>query len=161
MPKISLRKLKTSDEKYFSQWWRNKELLKLTSGVFKRLSDQEVKKYFLAMLGNKNDHHFIIALNKKMIGHISLAKRKNSWFETQIIIGEKKYWGKGYGTKAIQSVIKKATVLGITKIYFEVRPDNARAIRSYKKSGFKKLVIKKYPENRNLPKTLKMVLEIK
>ncbi len=154
-----MRKIKLSDKKYFAKWWRDKDLLKLTSGRLRRISDKKVDKYFLQMIKSKNDYHFLINLNKKSIGHISLMKRKNNWHETQIIIGEKKYWCKGYGTKAIHLLIKKAKQIDIPKIYLEVRPNNARAIKAYEKCGFQKSGIKKYPENKYLPETLRMVLK--
>lgn len=67
MSKIYLRKIKYSDIKYFTKWWRDKELLKLTSGILKHISDQEVDKYFQNILKSKKDYHFIIALNKKLL----------------------------------------------------------------------------------------------
>jgi RimJ/RimL family protein N-acetyltransferase len=156
MSKITLRKIKSTDKKYFARWWRDKELLKLTSGILKLISDKEVEKYFLAMMKNRVDLHFMIVLNKKNIGHIALAKRKSGWYETQIVIGEKQYQGKGYGTKAIQLLLKKTKKLGILKIYLEVRPDNTRAITAYENSGFVKTKIKKYPKNKYLLQTLRM-----
>jgi RimJ/RimL family protein N-acetyltransferase len=100
----------------------------------------------------------MIAINGKTIGHISLSKRRGNWYETQIIIGEKEYWSKGFGTEAINLIIKKAKTLNIHKIYLEVRPNNLRAIKSYEKSGFisKKLI--HYPKNINLSETLRMEL---
>ncbi|MGB9609233.1 MAG: GNAT family N-acetyltransferase [Minisyncoccia bacterium] len=156
MNKISLRKIKLSDKKYFAKWWRDKDLLKLTSGVLNPISDKKVEEYFLAMIKTVTDYHFMILFNKKVIGHIALVKRKGSWYETQIVIGEKQYWGKGYGTKAIQLLLKKAKKLGISKIYLEVRPNNTRAITAYEKSGFVKIGIKKYPKNKHLLQTLRM-----
>jgi RimJ/RimL family protein N-acetyltransferase len=156
---ITLRKIKFTDRKYFAKWWGDKNLLKLTSGVLKHISDKEVDKYFQGILENKKDHHFIIALDKKVIGHISLAKRKNNYYEMQIIIGEKEYWNKGYGSKAIRALLKKARRLKISKIYLEVRPNNIRAIRAYEKCGFKKNKIIKHPKNKYLPETLKMELK--
>jgi RimJ/RimL family protein N-acetyltransferase len=156
---ITLRKIKFNDKKYFTKWWRDKNLLKLTSGVLKRISDKEVDKYFQDILKNKKDYHFIIALDGKVIGHISLAKRKNNWYETQIIIGEKRYWNRGYGSKAIQILLRKARYLKISKIYLEVRPNNTRAIRAYEKCGFQKVKIIKYPKNKYLPETLRMELK--
>ncbi len=161
MNKISLRKIKASDIKYFAKWWRDKDLLKLTSGILKSISDQEVKKYFLMMVKNKNDHHFMMVAGKEIIGHITLAKRKNSWYETQIVIGEKKHWNKGYGTKAIQILIKKAKRLGILKIYLEVRPNNLRAIKAYENCGFQKVKAVLYPQNKYLSKTLMMKLTLR
>ena len=159
MPKITLRKIKIDDKKYFARWWRDKELLKLTSGILQRVSDKEVNKYFQNILKSKKDHHFLITLNEMVIGHISLAKRRNGWHETQIVIGEKKYWGKGYGSKAIGILIKKVKRLVISKIYLEVRPSNIRAIRAYKSCGFQKIKTILYPRNKYLPKTLRMELK--
>lgn len=159
MNKILLRKIKLSDKRYFSKWWRDEKLAKLTSGILKPISDKEVKKYFSAMFANKQDYHFMILVRKKAIGHIALVKRVKSWYETQIIIGEKKYWNKGYGSEAIKILIKKTKNLKINKIYLEVRPNNIRAIKAYEKCGFKKVKIKKYPKNKFLPETLKMALK--
>lgn len=159
MKKLTLRKIKPIDKKYFFYWWRDKELLRLTSGILKPISDKEVNKYFLIMLRSKNDYNFIIMLDKKVIGHISLAKRKNHWYETQIVIGEKKYWGKGYGSEAIRLLIQKAKSLKISKIYLEVRPTNFRAIRAYEHCGFYKVKAVLYSKNKYLPKTLRMELK--
>ncbi|MEK7549052.1 MAG: GNAT family N-acetyltransferase [Patescibacteria group bacterium] len=159
MNKIYLRKIKYSDKKYFARWWRNKELLKLTSGILQRVSDKEVDKYFQVILYGNDHYDFMVTLNKEVIGHISLVKRKDNWHETQIVIGEKKYWGKGYGSKAICILIKKAKRLWISKIYLEVRPSNIRAIRAYESCGFKKIKTILYPKNKHLPKTLRMELK--
>ncbi len=157
---LSLRKIKASDKKYFAKWWRDKDLIRLTSGNPKLISDRRVDKYF-SMMKDKNDHHFMIILGKKVIGHIALIKKRNNWYETIIIIGEKEYWNKGYGTKVIKLVIQKAKRLGISKIYLEVRPTNKRAIRVYEKCGFRRVAIKKHPRNKYLPLTLRMELRQK
>lgn len=159
MDKVHLKKIKYSDKKHFAKWWRDKELLKLTSGILKIISDKKVDKYFKDILDSKKDYHFMITLNKKVIGHIALVKRKNNWHETQIVIGEKEYWGKKYGSEAIRLLIQKAKRLKISKIYLEVRPNNIRAIRAYEKCGFQKVSIVLYPKNKYLPKTLRMELK--
>ena len=78
MIRINLRKIKPSDKKrYFARWWRDKGLLKLTSGgILKMISDKEIDKYFQAMLNSKDTYNFIIIADGKIIGHISLAKKK-------------------------------------------------------------------------------------
>ncbi|MBU2082386.1 GNAT family N-acetyltransferase, partial [Patescibacteria group bacterium] len=134
---IKLQKIKISDKKYFAKWWQDKDLLKLTSGVVKRITDREVDKYFQKMLDSKNDFHYMILIGQKVIGHVALRKRKNGWYETRIIIGEKSYQGKGYGTEAIKLLVNKAKRANIKKIYLEVRPSNKRAIKAYEKCGFK------------------------
>jgi len=101
----------------------------------------------------------MIILGKKVIGHISLNKRQGNWYETQIVIGEKEYWGKGCGSKAIMLLIEKAKRLEISKIYLEVRPTNVRAIRAYENCGFQKTKTVLYPKNKYLPETLRMELD--
>ena len=98
----------------------------------------------------------MIMASSNIIGHISLSKRKDQWLETQIVIGEKDYWNQGYSSRAIKNLISKIDRL--TKIYLEVRPDNLRAIKAYEKSGFKKVKLIKYPNNKYLPETLRMEL---
>ena len=156
MEKVRLRKINNSDIKYFAIWWRDEELAKLTSGILDAISDDELEQYFDCVLNARGDYHFMIVVNNITIGHISLSKREDDWYETQIVIGNKDYLGKGYGHKAIGLLIKEAKRSNIYKIYLEVRPTNIRAIRAYIKSGFVEVGIIKYPENRYLPETLRM-----
>lgn len=160
MPKITLRKIKPSDKKYFAKWWRDKNLLKLTSGDLRYLSDKKIEKYFQGMYKDKTNYHCMINLGQRTVGNISLEKRRNNWCVTQIIIGEKEYWSKGYGPKAIKLMLKKAKHWGIKNIYLEVRPANKRAIKAYEKCDFEKVRIVKHPRNKYLPRTLRMELLI-
>ncbi|MBU0648917.1 GNAT family N-acetyltransferase [Patescibacteria group bacterium] len=50
-------------------------------------------------------------------------------------------------------------MLGISKIYLEVRQTNIRAIRAYERCGFQKVRMVLYPKNKYLPKTLRMELK--
>lgn len=161
MADVSLRKLKNSDLKYFAKWWRDKELIRFTSGDNKKLSDSKVREFFLAMLENKNNWQYMIQYGKKIVGHVTLAVRKAGWYETQIVIGEKNYWGRGIGTMAIKKLLVLAAKDKIEKIYLEVRPDNLRAINTYKDCGFIVKETKKYPDNKKLPEVLVMVLQAK
>jgi RimJ/RimL family protein N-acetyltransferase len=156
MPEIELTQVKLADKKYFSIWWRDMDLIKLTSGVLEPASDIEIEEYFQEILQSKTDYHFMIGLNNKTIGHINLSKRQNDWYETQIVIGNKDYIGKGYGPKAIEILMGKATKLGINKIFLEVRPTNTRAIKAYLKSGFVNAGTIHYPENVFQPIALRM-----
>jgi RimJ/RimL family protein N-acetyltransferase len=157
---IKLRKVKSSDWKLFLKWWKDKELISLTSGIVED-SDEVLRKYFDQMMQSKKDQHFIILLGRKPIGHISLMRKSKTMAEINIVIGEKQYWGKGIGTKAI----KKATGLAFSKLKYksiclEVRPDNQRAISTYENCGFIKKKIKRYPKT-NQPVTLEMCLDKK
>jgi RimJ/RimL family protein N-acetyltransferase len=155
---IKLRKIKKSDIPLFLKWWKDRDLIALTSGNFDKL-DEKLPGYFFKMFESKKDHHYIIQYEKKAIGHLALIHKKSDTFEITIVIGEKEFWNKGIGKKAI----KKALLLGFSKLgysksYLEVRPENIRAIKAYESCGFVKKGLKKYPENKYQPVTLKMVL---
>jgi RimJ/RimL family protein N-acetyltransferase len=155
---IKLRKVKTTDWKLFLKWWQDEELISLTSGV-REDSTLVLRGYFLKLLNSIFDQHYIILLEDKPIGHISLARKSKTTAEIHLIIGEKKYWGKGFGSVAIQKISKLAFEKFLyKKICLEVRPDNKRAISAYEKCGFVRGKLYHYP-NTNQPVTLKMCLK--
>lgn len=56
----------------------------------------------------------------------------------RFLIGDDDFKGKGLGTEIIQTVLKVANeILGLKKIYLEVKSNNEVAIHLYKKNGFK------------------------
>lgn len=71
------------------------------------------------------------------IGMLSLFNIANKGAEVGIFIGEKTYWGRGYGTESLRRVLPYCfNNLGLKKVYLKVIPDNIRAIRCYEKVGF-------------------------
>ncbi len=54
-----------------------------------------------------------------------------------IRIGNKDYWGKGYGTEVVELLVDYWHYnLGIKRLWLKVLPTNLRAIRCYEKCGF-------------------------
>lgn len=97
----------------------------------------------------------MILVGNKVIGHIALHERKNGWYESDIVIGNKSYWGKGYGTEAKKQLLLIAKKLGVKKVFAEVRPDNLRSINASLSCGFIKKKIRKGP-SKKLPLLLRM-----
>jgi RimJ/RimL family protein N-acetyltransferase len=63
---------------------------------------------------------------------------QNRLAEMGIHIGEKKYWNKGFGTKAMQLLLKHGfETLNLHRLWLRVFESNQSAIRSYEKVGFK------------------------
>lgn len=151
--KVSLRKIKKSDIRYFKKWWQDKTLAKFTSG--KTAKENEIPLFFETMQKNSQSTDYMILAGNKTIGHIALNKRDSGWYETNIVIGEKKLWGKGIGTEAKRQILLKAKRMGIKKVFVEVRPDNIRSIKASEKCGFKKKKIIRR-KNKNLPITIRM-----
>ena len=140
---IKLREVTLKDWELFLKWWKDDELIQLTSGI-KETSDDVLFGYFKQLVNSPKDHHFIILCGKKAIGHVALSHKSKDISEIHIIIGEATYRGKGLGTEAIKKAAKLAfDELGYNRIILEVRPDNRRAIQAYEKSGFVKVKLKK------------------
>ncbi len=57
--------------------------------------------------------------------------------EFGILIGDKNYWNRGYGTDAVRLLLQHGfTTLNLNRIYLHVFDTNPRAIRAYEKAGF-------------------------
>jgi len=81
----------------------------------------------------------IKTLDGKHIGMCSVYNYDARDGQIGIRIGDKEYWGKGYGTNAISALVNYClATLGIAHIWLKVLPTNERAIRCYEKSGFTK-----------------------
>lgn len=156
---ITLKKLKADDWTLFAKWWRDEELIKMTSGDHTPLTDEDIQQRVGEMAVDEKSHHWLIYLDEVPIGHINLNKIDKSSAELQIVIGEKIHWGKGFGAEAINQVLEEAKKLNYQKILAEVRPENNRAIRLYEKVGFKNSGTKKY-DNPNLPEVIILEKEL-
>jgi diamine N-acetyltransferase len=58
--------------------------------------------------------------------------------EVGIMLGNKDYWNKGYGTESMTLLLKHGfEILNLNRIMLQVYEDNPRAIRCYEKVGYK------------------------
>ena len=71
------------------------------------------------------------------VGQIGLDWKNRSAF-LGIVIAEKEYWGRGYGSDAIVTLLRFAFgEMNLHRIYLSVFDTNPRAIRCYEKCGFR------------------------
>jgi len=73
------------------------------------------------------------------IGSCALFKInwRNRHSEAGILIGAREYWGRGYGTDAMATLVSWGfSTLNLNRIHLRVFVDNPRAIRCYQKVGF-------------------------
>ena len=62
---------------------------------------------------------------------------RNRGAELGIVIGDKAYWNKGYGTEVMRLLLHHGfTTLNLHRIFLRVFEGNPRAIRAYEKAGF-------------------------
>ncbi len=147
--KTILRKLEEKDLDKTLAWLRDSCVNKFLSQDFKNLTKEHEIQWFGSIQNSRKDIAFAIDTKDKYvhIGNcdlrkINLIKRS---CELGIVIGEKKYWNKGYGLDTIKSLIDFAfNKLNLRCIELNVYKYNHRAIKLYKKCGFKeKKVLKK------------------
>jgi len=131
--------------KAFSRWSRNSEFRRLLdSGVARTSSQNGTKKWFEKELDDQsiNQHWFSIRKldDDTLLGDIDLYVYNWPARDTfvGIGIGERDFWGKGYGTDAMRVILRYAfTEINMKRVTLSVFEYNPRAIRSYEKAGFR------------------------
>ncbi|MFA4827355.1 MAG: GNAT family protein [Candidatus Shapirobacteria bacterium] len=78
--------------------------------------------------------------SNKLIGDVGINSIDlvNHHAEIGLAIGDKNYWGKGYGTDVIKTALDYCfDQLKLNKVYLDVWQENQKAINCYLKCGFK------------------------
>lgn len=98
---------------------------------------KESQLIFFHSLPSRKDY-FIrgVLLNEEPIGACGLKKITNVDAEYWGYIGEKKYWGSGYGKTIMDFLIEVSKEKGLTSLYLHVLDSNERAKSLYEKKGF-------------------------
>lgn len=132
--------------KVYANWNRDSELKRLMdSGASILYSEKAGKEFFEKMVKDDSpDHHFfsIRALeDNRLLGDINLDV-VNNWLGRNafvgIGIGNREDWSKGYGTDAMNLVLRFAfTEINLHRVTLTVFEYNPRAVRSYEKAGFR------------------------
>ncbi|MFZ2189580.1 MAG: GNAT family protein [Candidatus Magasanikiibacteriota bacterium] len=138
-PRVILRPIKVSDAPNYVRWFSDKEVrIHFNYNVWD-VSEKEEKKFIRKSLKNKNQILFAIIYNGKHIGGSGLdfdwKSKRASW---GIIIGEKDEWGKGIAGEVIKLLLEYGfKKWKLNRIDLEVEMLNKRALKAYKKAGFK------------------------
>lgn len=146
---ILIRPLLKNDLMRTINWLKDSEIHKFLASDFKDLTLEKELDWLKEMDSSLIDFVFAIEDRKlkKYIGNCGLHKVdwENKTCEFGIVIGDKGYWNKNYGTETIKAIIELAfDKLNLQKIKLFVYEYNNRAIKAYKKCGFtvKEILIK-------------------
>ncbi len=128
----------------FSRWYKDSEWERLLdSDPSKLLSEKKWKEWLNHDLekGGPDDIFFAIRTltDDVLIGFVALFNLFNQHGDTMVAIalGEREYWGSGYGTDAMREMLLYTFLeLNLWRVGLMVFEYNARAIRSYEKAGF-------------------------
>lgn len=103
---------------------------------------QQEREWVEAQIAAKEDHRTFTVLTKKgePIGNIGFnsINYQSRRAVVGIVMGEKSFWDKGYGTDAMRTLLRFGFMeLGLDKIELGVHSKNKRAIACYEKCGFR------------------------
>ena len=141
--KVCLRAYRQEDIEIATSLVNDKELKKfLAPGIPFPMSPWEEESWVKSQNGNQNgEYNFAIEdiETKKYIGGCGI--HNVNWLTrvavVGIMIGDKEYWGKGYGTDAMKVLMKFIFEdMNINKIRLSHFSFNQRAKRCYEKCGF-------------------------
>ena len=138
-PIITLRQLKISDAPNFVLWFRDIDVMKYFNNDLWKINLEKEKSAIRSLQRNKNHPTWVIEVNGKHIGGTGLTlNKKDKTCRWGIIIGDKQEWGKGHAVEIIDLCADyffeklKGERLDLT-----VEMENEKALKAYKKAGFK------------------------
>jgi RimJ/RimL family protein N-acetyltransferase len=128
----------------FSRWQRDSEYHRLLSTeAFNPHSMKAIREWLEKNLEKDPPEFYLFMIRKldddRLIGEIDLGGMSLNHGDgfVGISIGEREFWGKGYGTEAMDLILRFAFLeLNLQRISLDVFEYNPRAIRSYEKAGF-------------------------
>jgi RimJ/RimL family protein N-acetyltransferase len=137
---ISLTAVKSNESSLLFDWINCREQV-LRNGPYHPVHEANHIQWFDSIRQRKDVHFFGIRVNatQQLIGSCQLLNIHpvHRIAELQIRIGEVAERGKGYGTEAVELLIRFGfTDLNLNRIYLHVFSTNERARRTYQRVGF-------------------------
>jgi RimJ/RimL family protein N-acetyltransferase len=142
--RVRLRGIEREDIPTFVRWFNDPEVRQYLL-MFAPMSRASEEQWFESHLQRRDDYIFGVEVKTDAgwihIGNVGL--HQISWTHRSavfgIVLGEKEYWGKGYGTDVARTILRFAFgELNLHRVQLEVFAENARAQRCYEKTGFKR-----------------------
>lgn len=141
--KVILKPIKVNEAKNYLRWSKDPKVTKFLSTFRPGLSLKKEKEIIKNFRKSKTEINWsIYTMAGRNIGGTSLIKldaKKIKKATYGIFIGEKNYWGQGYGTDILKTVLKFAfNKLKLNRVELGVFYPNKRGVRCYIRCGFKR-----------------------
>ncbi len=140
--RIFLRETLPSDvnDEYVS-WMNDPDVVKYMEARFGKHTKDAVKDFVEKKVKEENSILLAVVVKDKdkHIGNVKLGpiNTEHGFAILGIMIGDKNYWGKGYGPEAIRLAVDYAfNNLGLRKINADVYENNVGSLRAFQKAGF-------------------------
>ncbi|GAA0392884.1 GNAT family protein [Paenibacillus motobuensis] len=140
--RVKLRKMTKDDTVLYHTWRNDQEIMRSTNPSLDVYSPQDTQAFVEhVILGSASSKSYILLEkeNETPIGVLGLINidYKNQNAECIIDIGEKKYWGQGYGSEGMKLLLGYCfNEMNMHRLSLRVFSFNERAIRLYKSLGF-------------------------
>jgi RimJ/RimL family protein N-acetyltransferase len=138
--KVILRPMKQEDVARQHEFNQDVEIFGLDCGYPRPVTLESTRSFWEGRMKFDGDFAtFAIEADGKYIGNIGLMnlRDRNGNLELGIGIGDRAYWGRGYGRDAIKVMLHYGFhYLGVRRIALTTNAKNERAIRCYLACGF-------------------------
>jgi RimJ/RimL family protein N-acetyltransferase len=137
--KCYLSPIDENDAEKFTGWLNDLELT-VNLAIYNSVFNVENERELLKNLSKEQSYSIIDSENDELIGSCGFhgIDHLNQTAETGLFIGNKNYWNKGFGSEALTLLLDYGfKALNLNNIILSVCSFNTRAIKSYKKVGFK------------------------
>ncbi|TPG88166.1 N-acetyltransferase [Brevibacillus laterosporus] len=138
--RIYLRKMTADDVTIYHTWRNDMEVMRTTNPSIDLFTLDSTQEFVNLGSSTSKSYMIIDKESESSIGIVSLIQidYKNRNAECIIDIGEKAYWGKGYGTEALKLLLDYAFLeLNLHRVSLRVFSFNKKAIALYERMGFK------------------------
>ncbi|UOQ92165.1 GNAT family N-acetyltransferase [Halobacillus shinanisalinarum] len=141
--RIHFRKVTEDDAAIYHRWRNDPEVMENTSPNLDVYTFEETEEFIRSITASYDSKCYMIELNDKNtpIDIVSLIHTdyENRNAECIIDIGDKDYWGNGFGQEAMQLLLHYSfSEVNLHKVYLKVFSFNYRAIKLYERLGFVK-----------------------
>jgi RimJ/RimL family protein N-acetyltransferase len=141
---VRLRRHVPENRPAFQRWYADPEIANLLRHDLRPLNERQSRSYFDSIILPLSAAGFCFAIHdapsNQLIGTTALTETDDGSSKARqfrIVIGEKAFWDRGYGSQATELVVEEAfQVLGLDEVRLEVFAHNLRALRVYERVGF-------------------------
>lgn len=143
--RIFLRFLSADDvTKEYLHWMQDKEVTQFLESRWTKHTLTSIRQYVRQAYSNPSDFLFGIFLKEdgKHIGNIKIGgvNKRHKFADVGLLIGDKKEWGKGYGTEAIKSATRYAfKKLKLNKLMAGIYANNTGSYKAFIKAGYREI----------------------
>lgn len=143
--KVNLRAHEPKDLDSIMQWVNDREVTKWLLSFAWPVSRKSQEEWLATAIQSAGSNDKVLVIETKdgvYIGQVGLKQIDyvSGVAELGIVIGRKDYWGKGYGSDAIRTLLRFAfSQLRLRKIILKYQGAHERGRRCYSRVGFKEV----------------------